>query len=310
MRSALNECARKQKTEDFLGRLNPADIAFLQRDWPTWARDDQLPPRHSDWTTWLVLGGRGAGKTRTGAEWVRARAKRAGERIALVGGTLGEVRSVMIEGVSGLMAVHAPGEHPKFEPSKRQLVWPNGAIAQMCSAEEPDGLRGPQFSSAWCDEACKWKHAAETWDMLQFALRLGDRPRQVVTTTPRPIPLLKRLMEDASTALNRATQAEIRKIKDADGNYIWQPGEQAGATPTLLNYPIAESEDMPDIDSDSYSIAFGDFRRGYLIVDRVGLRVLRDPYSAKPYVLFYTTKRVGGGVQDFDALKLLKFGTS
>lgn len=110
--------------------------------------------------------------------------------------------------------------------------------------------------------------------------------------------------------MNRATQAEIRKIKDADGNYIWQPGERAGAEPTLMNFRIAESEDMPDIGTDSYSIAFGDFRRGYLIVDRVGLRVLRDPYSAKPYVLFYTTKRVGGGIQDFDALKLLKFGVS
>jgi len=110
--------------------------------------------------------------------------------------------------------------------------------------------------------------------------------------------------------MNRSTQAEIRKIKDADGNYIWQPGERAGVEPTLMNYRIVESEDMPDIGTDSYSIAFGDFQRGYLIVDRVGLRVLRDPYSAKPYVLFYTTKRVGGGIQDFDALKLLKFGVS
>ncbi len=113
---------------------------------------------------------------------------------------------------------------------------------------------------------------------------------------------------NAHWVMNRATQAEIRKIKDADGNYIWRPGEQAGAGPTLMNYPIAESEDMPDIASDSYAIAFGDFQRGYLIVDRIGIRVLRDPYTAKPYVLFYTTKRVGGGVQDFDAIKLLKFG--
>jgi HK97 family phage major capsid protein len=110
--------------------------------------------------------------------------------------------------------------------------------------------------------------------------------------------------------MNRATQAAIRKIKDGDGNYIWQPGERADLAPTLMNYPIAESEDMPNIGSDSYAIAFGDFNRGYLVVDRAGIRVLRDPYSAKPYVLFYTTKRVGGGVQDFDAIKLLKFGTS
>jgi len=110
--------------------------------------------------------------------------------------------------------------------------------------------------------------------------------------------------------MNRRTQAEIRKIKDADGNYLWQPGNQPGGNATLLNFPIAESEDMPDIASDAVSIAFGDFRRGYLIVDRLGVRVLRDPYTAKPYVLFYTTKRVGGGVQDFEAIKLVKFGVS
>lgn len=115
---------------------------------------------------------------------------------------------------------------------------------------------------------------------------------------------------NAHWVMNRATQAEIRKIKDGDGNYIWRPGEQAGAQASLMNHPIAESEDMPDIGADSFAIAFGDFSRGYLIVDRIGLRVLRDPYSAKPYVLFYTTKRVGGGVQDFDAIKLMKFGVS
>lgn len=113
---------------------------------------------------------------------------------------------------------------------------------------------------------------------------------------------------NAHWAMNRSTQAEIRKIKDADGNYIWQPAAKPGEQPTLMGFSIAESEDMPDIGADSLSIAFGDFRRGYLIVDRVGLRVLRDPYSSKPYVLFYTTKRVGGGIQDFDAIKLMKFG--
>ncbi|MEM7425193.1 MAG: phage major capsid protein, partial [Pseudomonadota bacterium] len=110
--------------------------------------------------------------------------------------------------------------------------------------------------------------------------------------------------------MNRKTQGEIRKIKDGDGNYIWQPAAQAGGAATLTNFPIAESEDMPDMASDSFSIAFGDFRRGYLIVDRVGVRVLRDPYSSKPYVLFYTTKRVGGGVQNFEAIKLMKFAAS
>ena len=110
--------------------------------------------------------------------------------------------------------------------------------------------------------------------------------------------------------MNRKTEAAIRKLKDGQGNYIWQPGASAGDPATLLGYPVHEAEDMPDIAANSYSIAFGDFARGYLVVDRVGVRVLRDPYSAKPYVLFYTTKRVGGGVQDFDAIKLMKFAAS
>jgi HK97 family phage major capsid protein len=112
---------------------------------------------------------------------------------------------------------------------------------------------------------------------------------------------------NAHFVMNRATEAAIRKFKDADGNYIWQPAARPGEAPTLLGHPVAESEDMPSIADEATAIAFGDFRRGYLIVDRVGIRILRDPYSSKPYVLFYTTKRVGGGVQDFNAIKLLKF---
>ncbi len=108
--------------------------------------------------------------------------------------------------------------------------------------------------------------------------------------------------------MNRSTQSVVRKMKDGDGTYLWQPSAKPGEPSSLMGYPVAESEDMPDIGPDSHAIAFGDFRRGYLIVDRVGIRVLRDPYSAKPYVLFYTTKRVGGGVQDFEAIKLMKFG--
>ena len=112
---------------------------------------------------------------------------------------------------------------------------------------------------------------------------------------------------NASFVMNRATEAAIRKFKDADGNYVWQPSPRPGEAPRLLGYPVVEAEAMPDIAADAHAIAFGDFRRGYLVVDRVGIRVLRDPYSSKPYVLFYTTKRVGGGIQDFAAIKLLKF---
>jgi HK97 family phage major capsid protein len=110
--------------------------------------------------------------------------------------------------------------------------------------------------------------------------------------------------------MNRKTESRVRKFKDDNGNYIWQPGTAAGQPATIFGYPVTESEDMPDIASGSYAIAFGDFARGYLIVDRIGVRVLRDPYSAKPYVLFYTTKRVGGGVQNFEAIKLMKFSAS
>ena len=160
------------------------------------------------------MGGRGAGKTRAGAEWVRAKAlgleplgEVAASRIALVGETMAEVRRVMIEGVSGLLGIHGTGERPRFEPSKLQLVWPSGAIAQMFSAENPEALRGPQFDAAWCDEIAKWRRPQRAWDMLQFGLRLGRRPQMVVTTTPRPIPLLKKLIADAATVVTRAATA-------------------------------------------------------------------------------------------------------
>ncbi|MBV9347035.1 MAG: phage major capsid protein, partial [Pseudolabrys sp.] len=113
--------------------------------------------------------------------------------------------------------------------------------------------------------------------------------------------------QNANFVMNRKTQAAVRKLKDEDGQYLWQPPAVAGARASLMSFPVVEAEDMPDLDDDSFSIAFGDFRRGYLVVDRAGVTVLRDPFTAKPYVLFYTTKRVGGGVQDFDAIKLMKF---
>ena len=116
--------------------------------------------------------------------------------------------------------------------------------------------------------------------------------------------------QNGNFVMNRKTQAAIRKFKDSSGNYLWQPPAQAGGQASLMTFPLVEAEDMPDVAANSLSVAFGDFKRGYLIVDRVGVRVLRDPYSAKPYVLFYTTKRVGGGVQDFEAIKLLKFAAS
>ncbi|MEJ0075989.1 MAG: terminase family protein [Alphaproteobacteria bacterium] len=183
----------------------------LPTTWQAFSLEHQREPLVAQggapWTTWLILGGRGAGKTRAGAEWVRAQALDPAARIALIGETARDVREVMIEGVSGLLSVHEHDERPEWSPSRDLIVWPNGAIAQAFSAEDPDSLRGPQFSAAWCDELAKWRHAETTFDMLQFGLRLGTRPRQVITTTPRPIALLKRLIADPRTALTHAGTA-------------------------------------------------------------------------------------------------------
>jgi phage terminase large subunit-like protein len=184
----------------------------LHFDFGTFVLPHQRPPSRAqgggDWSTWLILGGRGAGKTRAGAEWVRAlAASDASARIALVGETEHDVRTVMIEGVSGLLTIHPARQRPQWEPTLRRLTWPNGAVAEAFSAENYESLRGPQFSAAWCDELAKWRHAETAFDMLQFGLRLGERPRQVITTTPRPIGLIRKLVADPATAITRAGTA-------------------------------------------------------------------------------------------------------
>ena len=156
--------------------------------------------------------------------------------------------------------------------------------------------------------------ASQTWGNVGYVATGTDAAFDDTAPIDALIDLIyapkPRYRAGASFMMNRRTVGALRKFKDADGNYIWQPAGAAGQPSSLLGYPLVEVEDMPDIASDSFSVAFGDFRRGYLIVDRQGVRVLRDPYSAKPYVLFYTTKRVGGGIQDFNAIKLLKFAAS
>jgi phage terminase large subunit-like protein len=195
--------------------MSKGEMNFLAECWPLFAHDHQMPPllapSGAPWLTWLMIGGRGAGKTRAGAEWVRAQAlghapfatEPAG-RIALVGETEHDVREVMIEGVSGLLSVHARHERPVWTSSRKRLEWSNGTVAQAFSAEDPESLRGPQFSCAWSDEMAKWRHAEATFDMLQFGLRLGLQPRQLITTTPRPTALLKRLISESGTAITRA----------------------------------------------------------------------------------------------------------
>jgi phage terminase large subunit-like protein len=225
LRDALIDSAATGTLPELLATLSPSEARTLLREPLACLRDDQLVPRvedgeEEDWTIRLILGGRGAGKTRAGAEWVRALALgRAPEtdapvgRIALVGETLHDVRDVMVEGPSGLLGVHSRDERPTWIPTRRRLQWPNGAIAQIFSAEDPQSLRGPQFGAAWADELAKWRYADATWDMLQFGLRLGARPRELVTTTPRPIPLLKRLLADPKVSISRAsTQANADNL--------------------------------------------------------------------------------------------------
>lgn len=188
--------------------LNNDEVRFLKLNWKTWARTAQLPPP-GDWTTWLLLGGRGSGKTRAGAEWVRGLATAGVTPIALVGETMTEAIAVMVKGESGLMRVTPIEERPRLIGST--LVWANGVKASVLSASDPERFRGPQFAAAWCDEIGKWPNAETAWDMLQFGLRLGERPRQLATTTPRPTTLLKRLMADSQAVITRMTTAENKK---------------------------------------------------------------------------------------------------
>lgn len=245
----MNDSVANGTLASDLGAITASELEFLKYDWQLWAREQQLAPLYigasdspssslpdapvselgpapsgrlpageseganKEWRVWMILGGRGSGKTRSGSEWVRAKAcgegvKGADVRIALVGKTIHDVRNVMIEGVSGLLAISPDHERPLFEPSKRRLTWPNGAIAEMFSADERDGLRGPQFTAAWCDELAKWREGEKAWDMLQFALRLGDAPQVVVTTTPRPHAYLKRIMSDAATVTAHLATAD------------------------------------------------------------------------------------------------------
>ena len=175
------------------------------------ARPNQIAP-DGNWTTWLILAGRGFGKTRTGAEWIRERVESGmSKRIALVGKTPADVRDVMIEGESGLVNISPLYNMPNYEPSKRRLTWDNGAIAQTFSSYEPDQLRGSQFDTAWCDEMASWEYPEETWDNLMFALRLGEKPQVCVTTTPKPLQLLINLKDAQTTVLTKGTSYDNRE---------------------------------------------------------------------------------------------------
>ena len=181
--------------------LPPDLVSQVKFHWPLWARKNQMPSDDT-WRIWMLLAGRGFGKTRTGAEWVRARVESGqSSRIALVARTPHEVRDIMIQGDSGILKVCPPWNAPTWESSKRRLTWPNGAMAFAFSSYEPDQLRGPQFDAAWCDELASWQYPRLTWDNLAFGLRLGAFPKCVVTTTPKPIELLRELTARADVEM-------------------------------------------------------------------------------------------------------------
>jgi phage terminase large subunit-like protein len=188
-------------------------IAMVIEAWPVWARTEQMPPTGS-WRTWLFLGGRGAGKTRAAAEWVRERMESGHfHHTALIGPTFTDVRDVMIDGPSGLRAVASPGFEPVLEISRRRLVWPHGPTATMFSAEDPDSLRGPQFDTAWGDEFAAWKDPQATLDLLRPAMRVGPDPRVVLSTTPRPVLAVTALLGDTASVVTRGgTAANARYL--------------------------------------------------------------------------------------------------
>lgn len=190
--------AKKRKA--FIDNLTDAQALAFLYDWDFWRRPNQATPQ-GDWAVWMILAGRGFGKTRTGAQWAIETAEKRGSngRIALVGRTPGDVRDVMIEGESGILKKSPPWFRPLYEPSKRRLTWPNGCIATTYSSYKPDELRGPQHTDAWCDEKAAWMYLQETWDMLQFGVRLGQDPRICITTTPKPLKLIREILGRENT---------------------------------------------------------------------------------------------------------------
>ncbi len=196
--------------DEFVSELTDQEAIELFYDWHTWGRVNQQVPVEEDWwTIWMILAGRGWGKTRCGAEFVRYHVERGlAGRVALIAEDAGDARDVMVEGESGILAISHPGCRPTFVPSKRRLEWPNGAIATIYSDADPEALRGPQHDLFWCDELAKYKNPDLIWSNLMFGLRLGQKPRGCVTTTPKPIPIIRKLVDDPRTLVTTGTTHE------------------------------------------------------------------------------------------------------
>jgi phage terminase large subunit-like protein len=213
--SSVLETLRSQpQFSEQLRALSDRELEALVYDWDTWARPNQIAPKW-DWATWLILAGRGYGKTRVGAEMVRGWIKQGFNRVNLLAPTADDIRDVMVEGESGILAICPADERPVYRVSKRRLEWPNGAISLLFTAEEPNRLRGKQSSKLWCDEPAAWRYDVDAWDQAQFGLRIGSNPQTVATTTPRPTKLVRSLVADSvgpdrTVAITRGTTYENR----------------------------------------------------------------------------------------------------
>lgn len=244
IRECLQSLADNHSREEIARLIPDRWHETLHFYWPVWARPQQLPP-DGDWTTWLIMGGRGSGKTLAGAQWVRdlATGESPVSPIALVGETMTEAVAVMVKGVSGILSVHPDEQRPVLKGTS--LVWPNGVEATVLSASDPDRFRGPQFAAAWCDEVAKWPQAEDAWDMLQFGLRLGDKPRQLATTTPKPTKLLRRLLADEHTVLTRMKTEDNRQYL-AEGFLEAVVGRYRGSVLGRQELDGELIEDLPD----------------------------------------------------------------
>jgi len=260
-----------------LASLPPETAEALAFDWSIWARDAQLPPP-GDWVWWLVLAGRGFGKTRTGAEFVRSRIAAGARSIALIGPTAGDTRDTMVEVGPGSILKNSPRwDMPDYEPSKRRLTWKNGAVATLFSADEPERLRGPQHDTIWADELGAWRYQQETWDMAAFGFRLGE-PRGIITTTPRPTPVVKELLKDPSTVVTRGSTYDNRAnlAKSFLGKLL---RKYEG---TRLGRQELHAELLEDTPGALWSLAMLDANRVRVCPELERIAVAIDPQAADP----------------------------
>jgi phage terminase large subunit-like protein len=256
------------KWQEFIDSLSDAEKDSLGNPllgwcaWDFWARDEQMEPT-GDWSVWFYLAGRGAGKTRSGAEWVLKQVRDGVRIIHLIAPTEGDYRDVMINGPAGLVTIAPPKERPVYVKQDRKVIFPNGAYALCFSAEQPERLRGPQCEAAWCDEIAAWRYVDHTWDMMELGLRLGNNPRVMVSTTPKPIPLIKRLVKDPTCALTRGTTYD-NQANLAQKFYDRTVSRLAGSR-------LGRQELMADILSDNPDALFS-----YTQIDRLRVKHLDE----------------------------------